>query len=74
VYAFTRLDAVWRLYIRRTISFRGKVGVVTYPLHPVPWFLSEVDELNDLRVRHDTAVLVQALVHEVELLADFDDR
>jgi len=65
-------------YIRkvaiRTTDTRGKVVVVAYPLYPPPWLLPEVDELNDLGERDSAAVLVQPLVHEVELLADFDDR
>ena len=58
----------------RTTDTRGKVVVVANPLYLVPWFTPEVDKLNDLWMRHDTAVLVQPHVHEIQLLADFDDR
>jgi hypothetical protein len=58
----------------RTTDARGKVVVEAYPLYPRPWLLPEVDELNDLGKRDSAAVLVQPLVHEIQLLADFDDR
>jgi hypothetical protein len=57
-----------------TTDTRGKVVVVANPLYPLPWFTPEVDKLNDLWMRHDTAVLVQPHVHEVELVPNFDDR
>ena len=57
----------------RTTGFRGKVGVQAHPLYLVPRFISEVDKLNDLRKRDNAAKLAQPLVHEVELMADFDD-
>jgi hypothetical protein len=58
----------------RTTGIRGKVGMVAYPLYPLPRLLPEVDELNDLGERDNTAVLFQPLVHEIQLLADFDNR
>jgi hypothetical protein len=58
----------------RTTGIRGKVGVVAYPLDPLPRFFSEVDKFDDLRKRHNAAELAQPLVHEIQLLADFDHR
>jgi hypothetical protein len=58
----------------RTTDIRGKVGVVTYPLYLAPWLLSEVNKLDNLRKRDNAAVLSQPLIHEIQLLFDFDDR